>query len=145
MRTKPRVNPTCVINRLFFSQLNSINADEATCVLRIRYNISTTDYNGWDGLEGAGGSPNAVDSVFNGADAKIKNDPEGDFIGFTQVRDIQSVRRETRHRNKETHWRTRKHTTQVTQVQHKHTTRTKQHTTHTHTRELRTSHGTTTA
>mmetsp|Transcript_23115 Transcript_23115/g.63365 ORF Transcript_23115/g.63365 Transcript_23115/m.63365 type:complete len:1215 (+) Transcript_23115:341-3985(+) len=62
--------------------LKSMGTDEATCVLRLRYNISTTDYDGWKGFDGSPAS-DAVTSVFNGADARIKNNPANDFIGFS--------------------------------------------------------------
>ena len=56
--------------------LRQNNWDEATCVLRLRYNISTADYDGW-GLNGK-----MVDSKLNGDDASPQNNPEGDFIGL---------------------------------------------------------------
>ena len=57
--------------------LNQNGVSEATCVLRMRYNISTTDYDSW-GLSGE-----MVDAKFNGADAKVKQDNGGgkDVVG----------------------------------------------------------------
>jgi hypothetical protein len=62
--------------------LNAMGAEEATCVLRIRYNISTTDYDSWKGFDDSAATPEAVTSVFNGANARIKNNPAADFVGF---------------------------------------------------------------
>ena len=60
--------------------LDRTGKDAVTCVLRMRYNISTTDFDGWDG------SP-AVDSVFNGDDALLKGDPKSDFLGLEPLVD----------------------------------------------------------
>jgi hypothetical protein len=46
--------------------LDRLDQDEATCVLRMRYNISSADYNGW-----------TVDSLFNGEDAQVGADSHG--------------------------------------------------------------------
>jgi hypothetical protein len=46
----------------------------ATCVLRIRYNISSAEYEGWDQAE-------AVDSRYNGARSPVKGNPLSDFVG----------------------------------------------------------------
>ena len=56
---------------------------EATCVLRMRYNISTTDYDGWGLTTGT-----MVDSKLNGADAYPKNNPTGDFVGVTAPKEV---------------------------------------------------------
>ncbi|KAI9091555.1 hypothetical protein DFS34DRAFT_323892 [Phlyctochytrium arcticum] len=48
-----------------------LHADGAKCVLRIRYNISTADYDGW-----------GVDKLFNGANSKVKGNPTDDFVGL---------------------------------------------------------------
>jgi len=48
-----------------------LDQDEATCVLRMRYNISSADYNGW-----------TVNSLFNGDNAKVSTNPARDFVGF---------------------------------------------------------------
>ncbi|KNC99755.1 uncharacterized protein SPPG_05133 [Spizellomyces punctatus DAOM BR117] len=45
--------------------------DGTKCVLRLRYNISTYDYDGW-----------ATDSLFNGANSKVKGNPTSDFVGL---------------------------------------------------------------
>ena len=50
--------------------------EQAKCVLRMRYNISTTDYDAWGQRTGT-----MVDATLNGADAPVPNNPEGDFIG----------------------------------------------------------------
>jgi len=46
------------------------NDPNDNCVLRIRYNISTGDYNGWN-----------IDFHSNGANSPVKNDPYKDFGG----------------------------------------------------------------
>ena len=66
--------------------LKALGKDEATCVLRIRYNISTADFDGWKGFLNRGSSDDAVTSVYNNGDALVKNNPDGDFIGFQQSR-----------------------------------------------------------
>jgi predicted ferric reductase len=45
--------------------------DKATCVLRMRYNISTTDFDAWNIDAGKNGNP------------PVKNNPAGDFLGLT--------------------------------------------------------------
>lgn len=67
--------------------ISSLNRDEATCVLRLRYNISTTDFerssfDPWGEL----GKP-MLDSTLNGADAPVQNDPTSDFIGLNARQD----------------------------------------------------------
>ena len=52
--------------------------EEATCVLRMRYNISTTDFASW-GFDQPDGK--FVDSKLNGDDAPLKNNPNGEFVG----------------------------------------------------------------
>ena len=54
-----------------------------TCVLRMRYNISTMDYDGWGIHTGT-----MVDSKLNGADASPQNNPKGDFIGLRPAEGI---------------------------------------------------------
>ena len=46
----------------------------ATCVLRVRYNISSAEYEGWDREE-------PVDSRYNGARSPVKGNPLSDFVG----------------------------------------------------------------
>ena len=67
--------------------LDETGADEATCVLRLRYNVSTTDYDGWAGFDGRKTSRTPVDSVFNGGDALISGNEEADFVGFSPMED----------------------------------------------------------
>ena len=50
----------------------SDGVDSRRCVLRMRYNISTTDFPAWD-----------TDAVSNGDDAPLKNNPAKDFLGLT--------------------------------------------------------------
>jgi len=50
-----------------------LDQDEATCVLRMRYNISSADYDGW-----------TVNSLFNGDNAKVSTNPTRDFVGFSK-------------------------------------------------------------
>ncbi|KAJ3033012.1 hypothetical protein HDV00_006857 [Rhizophlyctis rosea] len=45
--------------------------DGSKCVLRLRYNISTTDYDGW-----------GTDALYNGANSKVKGNPTVDFLGL---------------------------------------------------------------
>jgi hypothetical protein len=53
------------------------NADgTATCALRIRYNISSTDYPGWNEVDNNG---EMIDSDFNDANSPIYQDP---YVGF---------------------------------------------------------------
>ena len=52
--------------------LDRTHRSSATCVLRMRYNISTTDFNSW-----------SIDKDKNGVGAPVKNNPSGDFIGFS--------------------------------------------------------------
>eukprot|EP00854_Cymbomonas_tetramitiformis_P009810 gene9810-11623_t len=47
------------------------HADGTTCALRMRYNISTADYDAWDD----------VDSRYNDDRSPVKNNPEKDFVG----------------------------------------------------------------
>jgi len=52
--------------------LDATGKDEVTCVLRMRYNISTTDFDGWSG----------TDSKFNGEDVLLPNNPRSNFLGL---------------------------------------------------------------
>jgi len=64
----------------------TLSSDEATCVLRIRYNISSADFQGWRGFDEESHDPEAVDSLYNAEDAKMGGtDPEADFIGFSNT------------------------------------------------------------
>jgi hypothetical protein len=58
--------------------LDGKERDEVTCVLRMRYNISTMDFPGW-GIHASDGK--FTDAKHNGGDAPLKNNPEGDFVG----------------------------------------------------------------
>ena len=63
--------------------LHGKDVDEMTCVLRMRYNISTMDYDGWGIHTGT-----MVDSKLNGADASPQNNPKGDFLGLRPAEGI---------------------------------------------------------
>lgn len=48
-----------------------VHKDGASCVIRIRYNISTADYDGWN-----------TDSKSNSGASPIKTNPTADFLGY---------------------------------------------------------------
>ncbi|KAI8819389.1 uncharacterized protein EV422DRAFT_110761 [Fimicolochytrium jonesii] len=48
-----------------------VHPDGTKCVLRLRYNISTMDYDGW-----------GTDSFYNAANSKVKGNPTVDFVGM---------------------------------------------------------------
>jgi len=60
----------------------STNPDgTATCALRIRYNMSATDYEPWGGVDNGN---QMIDQRFNGAESPIKQDP---YVGYGKDRD----------------------------------------------------------
>jgi len=71
--------------------LDDLGQDEATCVLRLRYNISSTDYNGWLGFAQDKHNSDAIDSLFNGDNARLPTNPEGDFIGFSRSEGVSTA------------------------------------------------------
>lgn len=52
--------------------LKKTGRESARCVLRMRYNISTTDFDDW-----------SIDATLNGNDAPVKQDPAADFLGLS--------------------------------------------------------------
>eukprot|EP00967_Tisochrysis_lutea_P104928 scaffold159592_cov32-Tisochrysis_lutea.AAC.2 len=52
--------------------LKATGAEEATCVMRVRYNVTPGDFDGWK-----------TNSLYNGEHAKVASYPTSDFIGFS--------------------------------------------------------------
>lgn len=48
-----------------------IHADNSLCVIRIRYNISTGDYDGWN-----------TDRLMDGENSILKTNPAKDYVGL---------------------------------------------------------------
>mmetsp|Transcript_4885 Transcript_4885/g.14463 ORF Transcript_4885/g.14463 Transcript_4885/m.14463 type:complete len:1190 (-) Transcript_4885:67-3636(-) len=55
---------------------------KGTCVLRLRYNISTYDFNPWKGF-GTKKTDSAIDASYNGGQlSPVKTDPQANFVGL---------------------------------------------------------------
>lgn len=67
---------TC-FSAVTFSDRGSISPQAATCVLRIRYNITTTDFTAWPV-----GRLDGVDSRNNNDRSPVTNNPEKDYLGL---------------------------------------------------------------
>jgi len=56
-----------------------LDTKRATCVFRLRYNISSGDYNGWNEVDNKDGE--MIDSKYNGKESPVKGNPRVNF-GF---------------------------------------------------------------
>ena len=71
------LHPTHFVWKVPGDVLDKMGAEEATCVMRIRYNVSSGDYDNWK-----------TTSLFNGDNAKLPTNPTADFIGFSHDSDV---------------------------------------------------------